>query len=83
MWAEALGLLLQTLADQGHDLGEVRAVGGSGQQHGTVYLNVSADPALARLSPEPAAQKPTRRHLRPPNFSHLDGHFHYRSVRRN
>ena len=51
MWAEALDLLLQTLADQGHDLGAVRAVGGSGQQHGTVYLNASAGPALARLSP--------------------------------
>lgn len=51
MWAEALDLLLQTLADQGHDLGAVRAVGGSGQQHGTVYLNARAAPALARLSP--------------------------------
>ena len=51
MWAEALDLLLQTLADQGHDLGAVRAVAGSGQQHGTVYLNASAGPALARLSP--------------------------------
>ena len=51
MWAEALDLLLQTLADQGHDLGAVRAVGGSGQQHGTVYLNASAGPALASLSP--------------------------------
>ena len=51
MWAEALDLLLQTLADQGHDLGAVRAIAGSGQQHGTVYLNASAGPALARLSP--------------------------------
>ncbi|MXY84372.1 MAG: hypothetical protein F4Y91_20520, partial [Gemmatimonadetes bacterium] len=51
MWAEALDLLLQTLADQGHDLGAVRAVSGSGQQHGTVYLNASAASALANLSP--------------------------------
>ena len=50
MWAEALDLLLQTLADQGYDLSAVRAVAGSGQQHGTVYLNASAGPALARLS---------------------------------
>ena len=50
MWAEALDLLLQTLVDQGHDLGTVRAVAGSGQQHGTVYLNASAGPALARLA---------------------------------
>ena len=52
MWAEALDLLLQTLADQGRDFGAVRAVAGSGQQHGTVYLNASAGPALARLSPD-------------------------------
>ena len=51
MWAEALDLLLQTLVDQGHDLGAVQAIAGSGQQHGTVYLNASAGPALARLSP--------------------------------
>ena len=49
MWAEALDLLLQTLKDQGHDLSEISAVGGSGQQHGTVYLNNTAAAALANL----------------------------------
>ncbi|MEW6750379.1 MAG: FGGY family carbohydrate kinase [Candidatus Latescibacterota bacterium] len=49
MWAEALDLLCQTLRQQGHDLGAVRAVAGSGQQHGTVYLNETVAPALARL----------------------------------
>ena len=50
MWAEALDLLLQTLKDQGHDLSQVAAITGSGQQHGTVYLNDTAAPALQNLS---------------------------------
>ena len=50
MWAEALDLLLQTLKDQGHDLGQVEAIAGSGQQHGTVYLNDTATPTLNNIS---------------------------------
>ena len=57
MWAEALDLLLQTLADQGHDLGAVRAVAGSGQQHGTVYLNASAGPAPSASVARPSRSK--------------------------
>lgn len=49
MWAEALDLLLQTLKDRGHDLGQIAAIAGSGQQHGTVYLNNTAAAALATL----------------------------------
>ncbi|MEE3257669.1 MAG: FGGY family carbohydrate kinase [Candidatus Latescibacterota bacterium] len=49
MWVEALDLLLQTLVDQGRDLGQVQAIAGSGQQHGTVYLNGSAAAALENL----------------------------------
>ena len=51
MWVEALDLLLANLRDNGHDLASLRAIAGSGQQHGTVYLNQSAGPALARLDP--------------------------------
>ena len=83
MWAEALDLLLQTLVDQGHDLGEVRAVAGSGQQHGTVYLNASAGPALARLSPGQPLKDQLAAISRPPNFSHLDGYFHSLAMRRD
>jgi len=50
MWAEALDLLLQTLKDQGHDLSEIDAIAGSGQQHGTVYLNNTAALALQNIS---------------------------------
>ncbi len=50
MWAEALDLLLQTLKDNGINLGQIQALAGSGQQHGTVYLNATAAAALQNLS---------------------------------
>ena len=51
MWAEALDLLFQLLGDKGCDLGSIEAIAGSGQQHGTVYLNHRAAGALAGLDP--------------------------------
>ena len=39
MWADALDLLFKTLQAQGVELGQIRSIAGSGQQHGTVYLN--------------------------------------------
>lgn len=51
MWAEALDLLFQLLGDRGCDLGSIEAIAGSGQQHGTVYLNHGAAGALAGLDP--------------------------------
>jgi xylulokinase len=49
MWAEALDLLFQTMRDGGVDLGSIAAIAGSGQQHGTVYLNDKAPVALGEL----------------------------------
>ncbi|MBC8096650.1 MAG: carbohydrate kinase [Akkermansiaceae bacterium] len=49
MWAEALDLLFATMKKEGAPLGEVLAISGSGQQHGSVYLNARAPEALARL----------------------------------
>ena len=40
MWADALDLLFKTLQSQGVDLGQIRSISGSGQQHGTVYLSL-------------------------------------------
>ena len=51
VWVAALDVLLQRLRDAGIDLADVRAVSGSAQQHGSVYLNASAAPALATLDP--------------------------------
>ena len=50
MWAEALDLLLARLAERRAPLAEVEAIAGSGQQHGTVYLDDTAAVALADLS---------------------------------
>ena len=52
MWTEALDLLFQSLRTEGVSLGEIGAIAGSGQQHGTVYLNASAAEALAHLDPQ-------------------------------
>jgi xylulokinase len=51
MWAEALDLLFATMKKDGVALAEILAVSGSGQQHGSVYLNDRAADALAGLDP--------------------------------
>jgi xylulokinase len=73
MWAEALDLLLARLRAAGLDLGAVRAVAGSGQQHGSVYLNERAQGVLAALDPRPAAGRAVGRYLQPGHLAHLDG----------
>ena len=51
MWVEALDELLATLRSRGCDLGAICALAGSGQQHGTVYLNRGAAGRLRQLDP--------------------------------
>jgi xylulokinase len=51
MWAEALDLLFARMKKDGVALGKILAVSGSGQQHGSVYLNDRAAGALANLDP--------------------------------
>ena len=50
MWVEALDTLLAQMKTDGVRLGEILAVNGSGQQHGSVYLNHRARGALGRLN---------------------------------
>jgi xylulokinase len=50
MWLEALDLLFSRLAAE-IDLSQVRLLAGSGQQHGSVYLDSSFDERLAMLDP--------------------------------
>lgn len=50
MWLEALDLLLSRLQSE-TDLSQVRMIAGSGQQHGSVYLDDSFDRGLGELSP--------------------------------
>lgn len=49
MWLEALDLLFTRLAAR-TDLSRIRAIAGSGQQHGSVYLDESFDDRLAALN---------------------------------
>ena len=49
MWAEALETMLQRVAGSGLDVSRIAAISGSAQQHGSVYLNGSAERVLAGL----------------------------------
>jgi xylulokinase len=60
MWAEALDRLFAEMKKDGVALGQILAISGSGQQHGSVYLNDRAAEALAKLDP----QKPLVENLR-------------------
>ena len=51
MWVEALDVLMAQLKQEGVALGEVRAVAGSGQQHGSVYWNATLPEVLVNLDP--------------------------------
>lgn len=49
MWCAALDLMMGRVASSGIDIGAIAAISGSAQQHGSVYLNRSADAVLASL----------------------------------
>ena len=52
LWADALDLLFAQMKRDGVALGEILAISGSGQQHGSVYLNRNAEKVLASLNPK-------------------------------
>ena len=52
LWAAALDRLFAQLKKDGVALGKILAVSGSGQQHGSVYLNEKAAETLAQLDPQ-------------------------------
>lgn len=51
LWLAALDLLLTRLKEAGAPLDKVVGIGGSGQQHGSVYLNAASTAILAKLDP--------------------------------
>jgi xylulokinase len=59
MWADALDRMMGIVAREPEvNPADLRAVSGSGQQHGSVYLNASADAVLAGLDPlQPLARQ--------------------------
>jgi len=52
MWLDALDLLMSRIVAEQWPLAEVVAICGSGQQHGSVYLNSQFEQVLGVLSPE-------------------------------
>jgi len=52
MWAEALDLIFAQMKKDGVALDKILAISGSGQQHGSVYLNDRAAGALENLNPK-------------------------------
>ena len=49
MWADALDAMLQRIAQSGLDVARIAAISGSAQQHGSVYLNATAQGRLNEL----------------------------------
>jgi xylulokinase len=52
LWAAALDKLFAQMKKDGVALGKILAVSGSGQQHGSVYLNSKAEEVIANLDPK-------------------------------
>ena len=52
LWADALDRSMARIRDAGHDLSDIRAISGSGQQHGSVYLNAQAESVIGGLDAE-------------------------------
>lgn len=50
MWLEALDLLLAQMVSEKIDFSQIKAVSGSGQQHGSVYLKANFNEALEGLT---------------------------------
>jgi xylulokinase len=67
LWLAALDLLFTRMQAEGAPLAQVAGIAGSGQQHGSVYLNAQAGGILATLDPAkclieqlaPALSRPT------------------------
>ena len=51
MWAEALDVLFERMSQTDGMLSQILAISGSGQQHGSVYLNGKAEKVLKGLDP--------------------------------
>jgi xylulokinase len=57
MWVESLELLFKTMKESDAPLEVIKAISGSGQQHGTVYLNNTFESALKGLHPKKSLKK--------------------------
>ena len=57
LWAAALDLLFAQMKKDGVALGQILAISGCGQQHGSVYLTELAPAALAGLNPKKSLEE--------------------------
>jgi len=57
MWIEALEKLFEKLVNENINIGKIKAIAGSGQQHGTVYLNQAFKEVLHNLNPDESLVK--------------------------
>ena len=76
MWAEALDVLFDKMKTEGITLGDIRAISGSGQQHGSVYLKTSDN--LSNLNPSESLVENLGGYILPRHIAHLDGLLHPR-----
>ncbi|GAB6019340.1 hypothetical protein CHUAL_000932 [Chamberlinius hualienensis] len=52
MWVKAIDLILEKLKVNGVDFGNIAALSGAGQQHGSVYWKKGASDVLEKLNPD-------------------------------
>ena len=52
MWLKSIDLLLMKMLEDNVDLSQIIRVGGTAQQHGSVYWKKAAEVTLAHLDPE-------------------------------
>ena len=57
LWIAALDALFAQMKQDGVALDKILAISGSGQQHGSVYLNDRAEAALANLNPQKSLEE--------------------------
>jgi sugar (pentulose or hexulose) kinase len=83
LWAGALDLLFAEMKRDGVALGEILAVSGSGQQHGSVYFNERAESRSRQSESKKIPGRKSARRFRAQDFADLDGFLDRERVRGN
>ena len=63
MWLDALELVFERLAESAVDLSRIEAIAGSGQQHGSVYLDEGFSDTVQALDPGKTLKSQVLSHL--------------------
>ena len=84
MWSEGLDRIMADLVrDAGVDWSRLRAVSGSAQQHGSVYVNAPRPSAAGYARSFAATRRPAHRRVLAQHVADLDGLEHDQPVRRH